>query len=192
MKWKEKAVSFVGYTLSGIFFVVVSGLVLGLFASAIRFQDGQSTFALTTITEMTTAFVNMEPLGIIFGLGSFFLIGLLIWLFGILGVELRKRLGTKDGEIKFAKRPFLLAFVIGGVVTVIIFAGLQAVLVGITQDPSVDLTSITTLFDAIATGDPMLFAGAFVGLTIIGFLVIKIAKVERKIGEDVLPEQIQY
>lgn len=192
MDWQKKAVSFVGYTLSGIFFVVVSGLVLGLFASALRFQDGQSPFALTTITEMTRAFVNAEPLGIIVGLGSFFLLGLLIWLFGMLGVELRKRLGIKDGEIKFANRPFLLAFVIGGVVTVIIFAGLQALLVGITQDPNVDLTNITTLFDAIATGNPMLFAGAFVGLTIIGFLVIRIAKVERKIGEEILPEQVKY
>jgi hypothetical protein len=192
MHWKQKAVSFIGYTLSGILFVGVSGVVLGIFASALRFQDGQSAFALTTITQMTTAFVNLEPLGIIIGLGSFFLLGLLIWLFGILGVEIRKKLGTKDGEIKFDKRPFILAFVIAGVITVVVFAGLQAILVGITNDPTVDLTSVTTLYDAIATGNPLLFTGAFIGLTIIGFLVIAIAKVERKVGEEVLPKEIQY
>lgn len=191
MHWKQRAISFFGYTLSGIFFVGASGLILGLLAFAFTF-GGRGTYQLTTITELTTAFVNLEPVGIIIGLIAFFVLGLLVWLFGIIGVELRKRLGIKDGEIKFAKRPFLLAFVVSGVVTVVIFAGLQAILVGITQDPNVDLTSIVSLFDAIATGNPMLFAGTFVGLTIIGFLVIAIAKQERSLGEKVLPKEVQY
>lgn len=190
MNWQQRATSFFGYTLSGIFFVVASGLILGLLALALRFGDN-GTFQLTTITQLTRAFVTGEPLGIVIGLIAFLVLGLLVWLFGILGVEIRKKLGLKDGEIRFDKRPFILAFVISGVVTVVIFAGLQAILVGITNDPKVDLTSINTLFDAIATGNPMLFAGTIVGLTIIGFLVGAIAKQERPLGEKVLPKEVK-
>ena len=133
----------------------------------------------------------LEPIGIFFGIFLFIVIGFLVWVFGIIGVQLRRAIGVKqDEKVSFGKRPAILAFFIAGVITVIIFAGLGAILNGLTEE-MVDLTSINTLFDAIATGNPLLFVGVIVGLAIVGFLVIKIAEIEKTTGEKVLPKSFQ-
>lgn len=180
--------SFFGYTIAGIAFVVVSGLIFTMLSMA--FGIGASGIA--TVTDLATAFVNLEPLGIGIGFISFFILGALVWVFGIIGVKIRRALGAKDVEISFDKRPALLGFFLAGIVAVIIFAGLSAILNGITQDPTLDLTDIMTLFDAILAGDPLLFLGALVGLSVIGFLVIKIAKIEKSKLSDPLPEKAKF
>jgi len=186
---RERVMSFFGYTITGIVFVVVAGLVLGVLAMMIQFGENGGGLMLSSITELTNAFVTFQPVAILIGLIAFFVLGILIWVFGIIGVEIRKRLGAMPTEkISFDKRPALLAFLIAGIITVVIFAGLQAILTGVTQDPDVDLTDIMTLFDAVATGNPLLFIGGIIGLTIIGFLVIKIASIEKKTGDTVLPK----
>ena len=189
LKLKQRTVSFFGYAGAGIAYVIVAGLVL----TGLSMIAGiQSEGGLITITELTSAFVNLEPLGIIIGLVSFIILGALIWVFGIIGVKIRRALGTDDEEIKFSKRPFILAFFLAGVIAVIVFASLSAILDGITQDTTVDLTNVASLFDAVTTGNPMLFIGVVIGLAIIGFLVIKIAKVERKLGETFVPDKAQF
>lgn len=189
LKLKMRTVSFFGYAGAGIAYVIVAGLIL----TGLSMIAGiQSEGGLITITELTSAFVNLEPIGIIIGLVSFIILGALIWVFGIIGVKIRRALGTKDEEIKFSKRPFILAFFMAGVIAVIVFASLSAILDGITQDTTVDLTNVASLFDAVSTGNPMLFIGVVIGLAIIGFLVIKIAKVERKLGETFVPDKAQF
>ena len=182
--------SFFGYALAGIAFVFVSGLFLTMLAMALQ-TEGQG--GLASITNLTSAFVNLEPIGIIIGLFAFLVLGVLIWVFGIIGVAIRNFLGVKDKKpkLRFGNRPAILAFFVAGVIAVIIFAGLSAILNGITQDPTLDLTNIMTLFDAIATFNPLLIVGALVGLAIIGFLVIKIAEIEKPIVSDALPETLQ-
>ncbi len=188
LKLKQRTVSFFGYAGAGIAYVIVAGLVL----TGLSMIAGiQSEGGLITITELTSAFVNLEPLGIIIGLVSFIILGALIWVFGIIGVKIRRAVGADDEEIKFSKRPFILAFFLAGVIAVVVFATLSAILDGITQDTSVDLTNVASLFDAVATGNPMLFIGVIIGLAIIGFLVIKIARVERKLGETFVPDKAQ-
>ena len=180
--------SFFGFAFAGIAFVVVAGIVLTMLSMAF----GIGTTGLATITELTSAFVNLEPLGIIIGLVAFLVLGFLIWIFGIVGIKIRRAIGVKQDEtVKFSKRPAILAFFVAGVVAVIIFAGLSAILNGITQDPTLDLTDIMTLFDAITTGDVLLFLGALVGLAVIGFLVIKIAEIEKPVVSDNLPNPLQ-
>ena len=188
LKLKQRTVSFFGYAGAGIAYVIVAGLVL----TGLSMIAGiQSEGGLITITELTSAFVNLEPLGIIIGLVSFIILGALIWVFGIIGVKIRRAVGADDEEIKFSKRPFILAFFLAGVIAVVVFATLSAILDGITQDATIDLTNVASLFDAVATGNPMLFIGVLVGLAIIGFLVIKIARVERKLGETFVPDKAQ-
>lgn len=186
-KLRMRVMSFFGFAFAGIAFVIVAGIVLTMLSMAF----GIGTTGLATITELTSAFVNLEPLGIIIGLIAFLVLGFLIWIFGIVGVKIRRAIGVKqDEKVKFSKRPAILAFFLAGVIAVIIFAGLSAILNGITQDPTLDLTDVMTLFDAIVTGNPLLFVGALIGLAIIGFLVIKIAEVERPLGES-LPDSVQ-
>lgn len=181
--------SFFGFAFAGIAFVIVAGIVLSMLSMVI----GVGTRGIGTITELVSAFVNLEPLGIIFGLFAFLILGFLIWVFGIIGVMIRNAIGVKDSrpKLKFGNRPAILAFFVAGVIAVIIFAGLSAILNGITQDPTLDLTDIMTLFDAITTGNPLLFVGAFIGLAIIGFLVIKIAEIEKPVLTDNSPESLQ-
>jgi len=182
--------SFFGYAIAGIAFVFVSGLFLTMLAMAL---DTSGEGGLSSITNLTSAFVNLEPIGIIIGLFAFLVLGFLIWVFGIIGVAIRNAIGVKDDKpnLKFGKRPALLAFFIAGVIAVIIFAGLSAILNGITQDPTLDLTNIMTLFDAIVTFNPLLIVGALVGLAIIGFLVIKIAEIEKPVVTEGLPDPLQ-
>jgi len=187
-KLRMRIMSFFGFAFAGIAFVVVAGIVLTMLSMAF----GIGTTGLATITELTSAFVNLEPLGIIIGLVAFLVLGFLIWIFGIVGIKIRRAIGVKQDEtVKFSKRPAILAFFVAGVVAVIIFAGLSAILNGITQDPTIDLTDIMTLFDAITTGDVLLFLGALVGLAVIGFLVIKIAEIEKPVVSDALPDTLQ-
>lgn len=187
-KLRMRIMSFFGFAFAGIAFVVVAGIVLTMLSMAF----GIGTTGLATITELTSAFVNLEPLGIIIGLVAFLVLGFLIWIFGIVGIKIRRAIGVKQDEtVKFSKRPAILAFFVAGVVAVIIFAGLSAILNGITQDPTLDLTDIMTLFDAITTGDVLLFLGALVGLAVIGFLVIKIAEIEKPVVSDNLPNPLQ-
>jgi len=182
--------SFFGYALAGIAFVFVSGLFLTLLAMML---DTTGEGGLSSITNLTSAFVNLEPIGIIIGLFAFLVLGVLIWIFGIIGVAIRNFIGVKDKKpkLRFGNRPAILAFFVAGVIAVIIFAGLSAILTGITQDPTIDLTSIMTLFDAIATFNPLLIVGTIVGLAIIGFLVIKIAEIEKPVISDSLPDTLQ-
>jgi len=184
---KKATLSFFGYAGTGIAYVFVAGLILSLIAVAFDFSGG-----LLSITDLTSAFVNLDPLGIAIGLIVFIVLGVLIWVFGIIGIAIRRAIGVDQKvTVKFDKRPAILAFFMAGIVAVIIFAGLQAMLVGITQDETVDLTNVMTLFDAILTASPLTFLGALVGLAVIGFLVIKIAGVEKGLGEK-LPDPLKF
>jgi len=181
--------SFFGYAFAGIAFVFVSGLILTMLAMAF---DLSGEGGLASITALTTAFVNLEPLGIIIGFIAFLILGFLIWVFGIIGVTVKKAIGVKDQtKVSFDKRPAILAFFVAGIIAVVVFAGLSAILQGITQDDTVDLTNIATLFDAVAEGNPLLFIGVLVGLAILGFLVIKIASIEKTRLTDDAPERLQ-
>lgn len=184
---KMATLSFFGYAGTGIAYVFVAGLILTLLALAFELDGG-----LASITELSTAFVELDPLGIAIGLLVFIILGVLIWVFGIIGIAVRRSIGVKQDEtVKFSKRPAILAFFMAGIVAVIIFAGLQAMLVGITQDPTVDLTNIMTLLEAVIGFEPVTIVGALVGLAIIGFLVIKIAGVEKGLGEK-LPDPLKF
>jgi uncharacterized membrane protein len=182
--------SFFGFAIAGIAFVFVSGLFLTMLAMALQTETSEG--GLTSITNLTSAFVNLEPLGIIIGLIAFVVLGFLVWVFGIIGVAIRKAIGVDENRpnLTFGKRPALLGFFLAGVITVVIFAGLSAVLNGITQDPTLDLTNIMTLFDAVVTFNPLLIVGALIGLAIIGFLIIKIAEIEKPILTDKAPDSI--
>lgn len=186
--------SFFGFAGAGILFVIASAVVLGILAMAVQFVDPATTqeTGLLSIGQLTQSFVNLQPIGIAFGFIGFIVIGFLVWVFGIVGVKLRIAIGVKqDEKVSFGKRPAILAFFIAGVITVIIFAGLGAILNELTEE-MVDLTSIETLFDAVATGNPLLFLGAIVGLAIVGFLVIRIAEIEKTTGEKILPKGAQF
>lgn len=182
--------SFFGYAGAGILFVIATGIILGMTAVAIEFADpnfAQET-GLLSITQLATSIAMLQPIGIIAGILLFFVIGFLVWVFGIIGVKLRKAMGIKqDEKVTFSKRPAILAFFIAGIITVIIFAGLSAILDGLTEE-RFDLLDINTLFDAILVGNPILFVFALIGLAILGFLVIKIAEIEKPFGEKVLPK----
>lgn len=190
-KLRMRVMSFFGFAGAGILFVIASAIVLTVLAMFVQLVDPSATqeTGLTSVAQLAKAFVNLQPIGIAFGLIGFIVIGFLVWVFGIVGVKLRKAIGVKqDEKVSFGKRPAILAFFIAGVITVIIFAGLGAILNGLTEE-MVDLTDINTLFDAVATGDPILFLGAIIGLAIVGFLVIKIAEIEKTTGEKVLPKK---
>jgi len=190
---QDSVKGFFTYAFAGLLFVFVSGLVLLGLAMAFQVEaDGASgTLGLATITELVNSIVNLEPIGIIIGLIFFIVLGALIWIFGIIGVKIRKMVGLKEDEkASFDKRPAILGFFLVGIVAVIIFAGLSAIVSGVTDD-TVDITNAMTLFDAIAQGNPMTFLGALVGLALIGFLVVKIAKVE-KTTSDKLPDKLSF
>lgn len=187
-KLRMRVVSFFGYAGAGILFVIALSLVLGISAMFVQIIDPTATqeASIVSITTLAQSFVNLEPAGIIFGIFLFLIIGFIVWVFGVIGVMIRKAIGLKDDEkVSFGKRPAILAFFIAGIITVIIFAGLGAILNGLTEE-MVDLTSINTLFDAVATGDPLLFVAVIIGLAIVGFLVINIAKIEKPTGEKIL------
>jgi len=191
-KLRMRAMSFIGFAGAGLLFVIALSvvlLVLGMIVPVVDPETGQ--VGILSITQLAQSFVMLEPIGIFFGIFLFIVIGFLVWVFGIIGVQLRRAIGVKqDEKVSFGKRPAILAFFIAGVITVIIFAGLGAILNGLTEE-MVDLTSINTLFDAVATGNPILFVGVIVGLAIVGFLVIKIAEIEKTTGEKVLPKSFQ-
>jgi len=188
LKLGMRVKSFFGYAFAGIAFVFVSGLILTMLARAF---DLSGEGGLASITALTTAFVNLEPLGIIIGFIAFLILGFLIWVFGIIGVAIRKAIGVPDDtKVSFDKRPAIIAFFVAGVIAVVVFAGLSAILQGIVQDDTVDLTNIATLFDAVAEGNPLLFVGVLVGLAILGFLVIKIASIEKPVLTDKAPDSI--
>jgi len=183
--------SFFGFAGAGILFVIASAIVLSILAMFILVVDPSAVqeTGLTSVAQLAKAFVNLQPIGIAFGLIGFIVIGFLVWVFGIVGVKLRRAIGVKqDEKVSFGKRPAILAFFIAGVVAVIIFAGLGAILNELTEE-MVDLTSVNTLFDAVATGNPLLFLLALVGLAVVGFIVIKIAEIEKTTGEKVLPKK---
>ncbi len=188
LKLVGRTKSFFGYAFAGIAFVFVSGLILTLLAMAFN-VSGEG--GLSSITALTSAFVNLEPLGIIIGLIAFIILGFLIWVFGIIGVAIRKAMGVPDKtKVTFDKRPAILAFFVAGIIAVVVFAGLSAIFQGITQDDTVDLTNIATLFDAVEQQNPLLFIGVLIGLAILGFLVIKIASIERTKLSEPLPDSI--
>jgi len=187
-----RVMSFFGFAGAGILFVVALSVVLATLSMFVPITDPETgEVGIFSITQLAQSFVMLEPIGIIFGIFLFLIIGFLVWVFGIIGVKLRRAIGVKqDEKVSFGKRPAILAFFIAGVITVIIFAGLGAILNGLTEE-MVDLTDINTLFDAIATGNPLLFLGAIIGLAIVGFLVIKIAEIEKTTGEKVLPKDFR-
>ena len=190
---RMRVVSFFGYAGAGILFVIALSVVLAILAMFVQIVDPSATQEGTifSITQLAESFVMLQPAGIIFGIFLFLIIGFVVWIFGIVGVKLRRAIGVKqDEKVSFAKRPAILAFFIAGIITVIIFAGLGAILNGLTEE-MIDLTSINTLFDAVATGDPLLFLGVIIGLAIVGFLVIKIAEIEKTTGEAVLPKDFR-
>ena len=193
-KLRMRVMSFFGFAGAGILFVIASAVVLGVLAMIVLLVDPSATqeTGLVSIGQLTQAFVQLKPIGIAFGVIGFLVIGFLVWVFGIVGVKLRRAIGVdQDEKVSFGKRPAILAFFIAGVITVIIFAGLGAILNELTEE-MVDLTSIETLFDAVATGNPLLFLGAIVGLAIVGFLVIRIAEIEKTTGEKILPKGAQF
>ncbi len=186
-RFKEATISFFGYAGTGVAYVIVAGLVLGLIAEAFTFEGG-----LASIAELTNAIATLDPLGIAIGLIVFIVLGVLIWVFGIIGIAIRKAIGVDQKEtVKFDKRPAILAFFMAGIVAVAIMAILQVMLVGLLQDDTFDTTNIMTLLDAIVAVNPVGFLGALFGLAIIGFLVIKIAGIERSLG-DKLPDPLKF
>ena len=189
---RMRVMSFFGFAGAGILFVVALSIVLAMLGALVPIVDPESgQVGIFSITQLAQSFVMLEPIGIVFGILLFLIIGFLVWVFGIIGVKLRRAIGVKqDEKVSFGKRPAILAFFIAGVITVIIFAGLGAILNGLTEE-MIDLTDINTLFDAVATGDPLLFLGAIIGLALVGFLVIKIAEIEKTTGEKVLPKDFR-
>lgn len=189
---RMRVVSFFGFAGAGILFVVALSVILAVLSMFVPITDPETgEVGIFSITQLAQSFVMLEPIGIIFGIFLFIIIGFLVWIFGIIGVKLRIAIGVKqDEKVSFGKRPAILAFFIAGVITVVIFAGLGAILNGLTEE-MIDLTDINTLFDAVATGNPLLFLGAIIGLALVGFLVIKIAEIEKTTGEKVLPKSFQ-
>jgi len=186
-RFKEATISFFGYAGAGIAYVIVASIILGLIATAFEFEGG-----LASIADLTNSIATLDPLGIAIGLIIFIVLGVLIWIFGIIGVMIRKAIGVKDNtKVSFDKRPAVLAFFMAGVVAVAIFAILQVMLVGLLADETFDATNIMSLLDAIVTVNPVSFLGALFGLAIIGFLVVKIASIEKGLG-DKLPDPLKF
>ncbi len=184
---KGAVVSFFGYAGTGIAYVIVASIILGLIATAVEFEGG-----LASIADLTNSIATLDPLGIAIGLIIFIVLGVLIWVFGILGVMIRKSIGVDEkSKISFDKRPAILAFFMAGIVAVAVIAILQVMLVGLLADPDFDPSNVMTLLDAIVTANPVSFLGALFGLAIIGFLVIKIAGIEKGLG-DKLPDPLKF
>lgn len=76
-----------------------------------------------------------------------------------------------------------------GVVTAVIFYGLNQLLAGLS--PDANLADVNTLLGAITTFNPMLLIGAILGLAVVGFLIIKIGRAIPKIGGN-LPSKLQH
>lgn len=175
--------SLIGYLGTGIAYVFVAGLVLGAIAGAINIDPNGGLMA------FGQSFANFDILGIIFGVISFIVLGFLVWVFAIIGIKIRKAVGNKETEISFSKRPFVMALFATGVVTAVIFYGFNQLLAGIS--PDANLADVNTLLGAITTFNPMLLVGAILGLSIVGYLIIKIGRAIPRIG-DALPDKLQH
>lgn len=178
-----RAKSILGYTVAGIAYVFVAGLILGFLADSV----GVNTMG--GLEAFGTSFASFDILGIILGLVSFIILGLLVWIFAIVGIKIRKAMGNKETELNFKNRPFILALFITGIVTAVVFYGANQVLAGIS--PNADLTNVNTLLNAIVEFNPMLLVGAIAGLAVVGYLIIKIGRYAINFNSKI-PKHVQY
>ena len=178
----SRAKSVLGYTGAGIAYVFVAGLILGLIANSVGIDT------MIGLQAFGQSFANFDVLGIVLGIISFLILGFLVWVFAIVGIKIRRALGSKEQEISFSKRPFILALFLTGIVTAVVFYGLNEILAGLS--PDANLTDVSTLLSAITTFNPMLLIGTILGLAVVGYLVIKIGRYIPKIG-DYVPDPLK-
>lgn len=176
----QKAKSFFGYAGAGIAYAVVAGIILGIIGNSLQIDvTGDWTI-------FGTAIAQQNIVGIVVGLITWGILGGLTIVFGIIGVKIRRMVGSKENEIHFAKRPAVLAIIAVGFVTAGIFTLLNQLLGS--AFPDADVTDPMTLLSAVAEVNVGFIVASLVGLAIVGYLIIRIAKATPIISDN-LPEK---
>ena len=182
MDYEKSGKKLVGYFITGLLFIIATSFIFGMIASNIGIQLD------TDIQKWANSFSTLNPVGIFVGFVAFMILGALVWLFAYLGTEITNHLEGDKTKVKLGHRPYLFTMAVTGIVTVIVLYGLGQVLSGIS--PNVDLSNTNTLLSAITTLNPMFIIGSFFAISIIGYLVARLAKGIPTIDKQV-PHQLK-
>ncbi len=173
---------FFGYAITGGLYIGIVGGIIFAIAGSIGFEDP---------TDLEAIGANIQQgnyMALAFAVGSLIIAGAFVWIIAIVGVKIRRALGSKESEtIKFNKRPALLAFAGVGFVFTILFIGVNSFFMGVGGDAN--LLQSQTLLQGLQNGEPLVIAGTIIGLFVVGFLVAISAKAIPKIT-DSLPDTL--
>lgn len=167
------------YTAIGIIFGVVAVGIMNLIAGI---------FSITFGTDLANVFSMLfniaEPLGILFAIINVIVIGVLVWIFGMIGAYIKAKVMSEKAVI--TKRPHVFSFLLLGIVTIVVIGAYNSVLVGIS--PEADLTDINTLF-----GEQGIVAmiGSILAYSGLGFVVVLLGSKGVKLAEDKTPDKLQ-
>jgi len=166
-----KTKSFLGYALGGLLFFAIAGAVTGAYAGAVGFESTNA------IAEFTNKIVTLDPMGILFGLGLFVILGALAMGFAIVTVKIRSSVFHDDNtKIKFVKKRFLLPLAGVGIATFILLSVVGQIAQGI--EPTADLTNPMTLLDLLLQFNIGGVIGSLVLFALTGFALVWVAKRE--------------
>lgn len=165
----------------------ITGIVFGLIASGIMSMLADY-FSLSFNSDLSNVFGMLfniaEPLGIVFAVVNLIVIGALVWIFGMIGQQLKKKI--TGGSVEMTKRPHLFSFVLLGIITIGVITLFNSATAGVSPDAS--LTSINTLMGASGIL-PMI--GSIIAFSALGFIVVLLGSKGVKIAEDKTPDQLK-
>lgn len=177
LDYKTMIKHFFGYAIGGLLFFLIAGGIAGAYAGFVGFESGNE------IAQFTAQFVGLQPLGMLYGLGLFLILGALVMVFGYITLKIRELFGDKN-KVKFriVKKRYLLPLLGVGAITFVILSGIGQIATGI--NPAVNLTDPVTLLDALIDLQFGSVVGSLILFAITGWAVVFVSKKEPVI-EDV-------
>lgn len=165
----------------------ITGIVFGLLASNIMNMLA-GFFSISFSSDLSNVFGMLfniaEPLGIVFAIVNLLVIGALVWIFGMIGQFLKKKI-TGSSE-KMTKRPHLFSFVLLGIITIGVITLFNSATSGVSPDAS--LTDINTLMGASGIV-PMI--GSIIAFSALGFIVVLLGSKGVALAENHTPDQLK-
>lgn len=165
---QQKAKSFAGYFLVGLLYIASASILFTILGNALGVSFDND------LGKLANAVGTLQPVPIILGIVGFIILGVLVWIFGVLSVKVRNIVTGEHDSAKFGNKPFIVTLFATGIVTSVIFFAFSQLLTGLAQN--VNVLKIDSLFTALVAMNPAFILATIAGFAVIGYLVTKISQ----------------
>ncbi len=157
----SKIKEFLSYAIAGIVFAFATTFSINIITSTLGLEFGSS------VQGIISAMVSGNIMATIAVAITTILFGVFIWIFGYLGGMIKSKISGGSNPLNLKKRPYIIGFLVLGIIGVGIFGLVDELLAGVGTS-----TSLDSFMGAVTNMNIMGIVLSLVAYAILGFIVI--------------------